>query len=358
MRTPLARFALALTITGSSALAHAQSEPVAASQATPEPPPQVIAAESAAPQSQAPSSAVEITLPQRTAVDPAIVQQEALRELARAQARGSLSIFVSPDNQLTVRWRDEQGREIARSVPAPNDPFEFVRTVGVLVANLANDQLQSLLPPQVVLSPPPVVIHLHQSSATPPMPSQPVVQPPAAQPPAAQPVDWRAQRARQRVSFGFDGYLSYWHESYMSSSFSRTSSAVGSIGGLFVNGHINPWLRLGAQQIMGGGLPTGGGFYVGAAPYVEALASPWRWLELYGQLGVGAQYQRGGLSSLAIAPTVTAGARFRLGDVFSISVGARGTYSAVGAFVHGAFAASEGSFYGGGGIELAWTVGG
>lgn len=346
----------AITTATTATAARAQSVDPA-----PAAPPAVVEGASA-PIASAPIGApagVEIVLPQRTAIDPAMVQREAARQLSEAQARGSLSIYVSPDNQLTVRWRDEQGRELARTVPAPNDPFEFVRTVGVLVANLANDQLRSLLPPQVVLAPPPVVIQLQQSSATPPMPAQPVVAPtqPPAQPPAVAP-DWRALRARQRVSFGFDSYLTYEHRSFASPTRSFSNTTIGSIGGVFVNAHVNAWLRVGAQQIFGGPMPTASGFYVSAAPYAEALASPWRWLELYGQLGVGLQYQRSGASGFAAAPSLTAGARFRLGEVFSIAIGARGAYSARGTFMQGASAITEGQFVAGGGTELAWTVGG
>jgi hypothetical protein len=160
------------------------------------------------------------------------------------------------------------------------------------------------------------------------------------------------------VSFGFDSFVTYDHRRFASPTGAWTNTTIGSIGGVFVNAHVYPWLRVGAQQIFGGPMPTSSGFFVSAAPYAEALASPWRWLELYGQLGVGLQYQRSVASGFAVAPSVTAGARFRLGDVFSIAIGARGAYSAHGTFVHGASSISEGQFVAGGGAELAWTVGG
>lgn len=330
-------------------------------------------------QEAAPSVGVELSLPEGNGVDPAAVQQEVARQLqapvvaqapALAQAptapsRGTLAIFVSPEGQLTVRWRDAQGREVQRSVPAPADPFEFVRTVGVLAANLANDQVSALLaqaqaPHQ---QQPPVTILVQVSPATvvSPTPATPpqrlATPPPVVQQPPAQTQDWRALRARQRVSFGLDSYLGHAEHTVFAPDYVESWHSVFGIGGAFVNGHVTPWLRVGAQQISGGPA-TGGGWYLSAAPYAEANWAPLRWLELYAQLGLGLCGRFGHAPQLAIAPTSTAGARFRIGDVFSIGVGARAAYSLLGDFVHSGTVVSQGDIVGGAGAELAWTVGG
>lgn len=316
--------------------------------------------------------AIELQTPTPN-VDPALVQREVARQLqapvvplARTQPtsapRGTLAIFVTPEGQLTVRWRDAQGREVQRSVPAPTDPFEFVRTVGVLAANLANDQLSDLIvSPRIQTAPavaPPMVVQIAitPGTVTRPVPATPPVAPAVV--PPVQPPDWRALRAQQRVSFGVDAYMTYaggevrtpemvvqsWHRVY-------------SIGGFFVNWHALPWLRVGANQIMGGPIDgVGRGAFVSAAPYAEFVWSPARVIEVYGQTGLGLEAKFSGGVSFALAPALTLGARFRIGDVFSLSIGARGAYSLVGDFVHSISPTPEGQFVTGLGTEIGWTL--
>jgi hypothetical protein len=350
----------------------------------------VMACSSAAWGQAAPSAPVVIELQSPTqSVDPAQLQREVARQLqspvvtvAQAQPasplRGTLAIFVTPEGQLTVRWRDAQGREVQRSVPAPQDPFEFVRTVGVLAANLANDQLTDLIAnpafqaqpqlvqpvlvqpqlaqPVLVQAPPqPVVV---QIAVTPGTVTRPVPTAPSA--PAAAPVeaDWRALRAQQRVSFGLDAYMTYVAtETRVNGMVFESSRRVYSIGGLFVNWHARPWLRLGVNQIMGGPIDgTRHGAVVSAAPYAEFVWSPARVLEVYGQTGLGLEAKFSSGVSFALAPAITAGARFRIGDVFSLSIGARGAYSLVGDFVHTISPTPEGGLVAGFGTEIGWTL--
>ena len=258
-----------------------------------------------------------------------------------------------------MRWRDAQGREVQRSVAVPSDPFEFVRTVGVLAANLANDQVSDLEGPAVPSAPEarPIVVDVHVAPAavvTPPVATSPPVAPPAV----AAPDDWRALRARQRVSFGFDAYMSYAHsEVPLVRGEVRVWSGIYGLGGLFVNWHATPWLRVGVQQLSGGGL-TGGGFYLSAAPYAEALWAPIRLLEFYGQAGLAIEGQFSGSRAVALAPTTTAGLRFRFGDGFSLGVGARVAATLKGTFVRlGGAPIDAGSLAASVGLELGWTFG-
>lgn len=322
--------------------------------------------------------AIELQAPAPN-VDPAQVQQEVARQLqspvvtvAQAQPanplRGTLAIFVTPEGQLTVRWRDTQGREVQRSVPAPHDPFEFVRTVGVLAANLANDQLSDLITspmiqaqpaqPVVVQPPQPVVVQIAVTpgTVTRPTPATPPVTPPVA-PPAAP--DWRELRAQQRVSFGVDAYMTYsgYEVTNPDMTVAFSSHRVYSVGGLFVNWHARPWLRIGANQIMGGPIDgVGRGAFVSAAPYAEFVWSPARVIEVYGQTGLGLEAKFSSGASLALAPQLTLGARFRIGDVFSLSIGARTAYSLVGDFVHSISPTPQGHAVAGLGTEIGWTL--
>jgi hypothetical protein len=286
------------------------------------------------------------------------VQSSPVAQTAGTRARGTLSIFVTPDGRLTVRWRDAQGREVQRSVAVPSDPFEFVRTVGVLAANLANDQVSDLVGPARAAEDRPIVVEVHVAPAavvTPPIVARPPVAPPPAVVPA--PDDWRALRARQRVSFGFDAYMSYAHgETAPDRTSVRVWSSVYGIGGLFVNWHATPWLRVGVQQVSGGGL-TGGGFYLSAAPYAEALWAPIRLLEVYGQAGLAIEGQFSGSRAVALAPTATAGLRFRFGDGFSLGLGARVATTLKGTFIHSGTPIDAGSLAAGAGLELGWTFG-
>ncbi|MFO0562189.1 MAG: hypothetical protein U0269_29510 [Polyangiales bacterium] len=321
--------------------------------------------------------AIELQAPAPN-VDPQQVQQEVARQLqspvvtvAQAQPanplRGTLAIFVTPEGQLTVRWRDTQGREVQRSVPAPQDPFEFVRTVGVLAANLANDQLSDLItspviqaqpaPPVVIQPPQPVVVQIAVTprSVTAPMPVAPPVAPPVVSNAAP---DWRELRARQRVSFGVDAYMTYVGSEFrVNGVVVESSHRVYSVGGLFVNWHARPWLRIGANQIMGGPIDgVGRGAFVSAAPYAEFIWAPARVIEVYGQTGLGLEAKFSSGVSFALAPQLTLGARFRIGDVFSLSIGARSAYSLVGDFVHSISPTPQGNVVTGLGTEIGWTL--
>jgi|LNFM01.2.fsa_nt_gb hypothetical protein len=279
--------------------------------------------------------------------------------------RGTLVIFVTPDRRLTVRWTAASGAQLERSVPAPTDPIEFVRTIGMLAANLAQDPLADLLPPRAAqqVAPAPVQVNIVlQPLAVTPLPPPPValaLQPVMVRAPvvaaAPQPEDWRARRQRQTVSFGFDSY----------SSFGTSNSSDVSIGSIFVNRHVRPWLRVGVGQITGGMTPTGRGGFVTASPYAELVWAPLQWFEGFAQLGIGLQGRFADRSSLsrsgfALDASATIGGRFRIGHVFSLGLGLRGASSIINDFYYGHAprqSAAGGAIIGAG-LEMAWTVGG
>jgi hypothetical protein len=293
--------------------------------------------------------------------------------IAASSPRGTLLIFVTPDRRLTVRWSAASGAQLERSVPAPSDPIEFVRTIGVLAANLAQDPLAELGLPVQQSAPAPVQVNIAlQPMAVAPVQVQPapVAPPPVvvAAPPVVvqQPEDWRARRARQTVTFGM--------ESYASASSDRSS--VVSIGSLFVNAHVRPWLRVGVSQITGGPLASGGGGYASASPYAEFVWAPLQWFEGFAQVGLGLQgrftnnHPRPpvgssgaigyGSSEFAMDASATVGARFRIGHVFSLGLGLRAASSVVNDFHYGhtsRSSATSGSMVGAG-MEIGWTIGG
>ncbi|MBL8682201.1 MAG: hypothetical protein JNK05_23745 [Myxococcales bacterium] len=299
--------------------------------------------------------------------------------LTASSARGTLLIFVSPDGRLTVRWTARSGARLERSVPAPSDPIELVRTIGVLAANLAQDPMSELVSrdPNAPVAPIPpnapvhVVIALQPGQVIAPSatvaPAPAPVQPqPQAQPQPVQapipwpaPQDWRARRAAQRVSFGLESYSTFF-----------AGNAVGfspsSTGSVFINYHFRPWLRLGVGQITGGALMNGG--YASATPYAEFVWDPLQWLEVFGQVGLGLQGQfmgSGPASGLrgarfAMNASATAGVRFRLGHSFSIGVATRGGFDLLGDFAywHAHNSPTSGGAVVGMGLELGWTLGG
>jgi hypothetical protein len=267
-----------------------------------------------------------------------------------------------------VRWSAASGAQLERSVPAPSDPIELVRTIGVLAANLAQDPLAELgLPaqaPQSAPAPVQVNIALQPMAVAPTQPqAAPVVAPPvivAAPRPvlAPQPEDWRARRARQTVTFGMESYAN---------AATETSSNV-TVGSLFVNAHVRPWLRVGVSQITGGPLSTRNGGYASATPYAEFVWAPLQWFEGFAQVGLGLQgrFTGGtgllgyGSSEFALDASATVGARFRIGHVFSLGLGLRGASSLINDFHYGHTSRSSaaGGSLVGAGMELAWTVGG
>jgi hypothetical protein len=275
-------------------------------------------------------------------------------------ARGTLMIFVSIEGRLTVRWRSTSGAELERSVVAPGDPLELVRTIGVLAANLLQDPLAEL--PERALPVQPseqtIVVTAERALALEPIVVRPTSVAPARWP--ALPMDWRSRRGRQRLSFGLDGYVAYRSGvEFVAPDGFRQWTAIYALGGLFLNYHARPWLRVGVNQVGGGGTDRGWS-YMSLGPYAEFVFAPWQWLELYGQVGLGLQLQVGRpLFGLATNAQVTAGARFRIGHVFSLGLGGRGALTLSGDYAHNnptVISAGDGTL--GGGIELGWTIGG
>lgn len=351
MKTWVAVAALGLSVGAAAADAHAQERP-----SSPATVPVVVDVRSPLGGAQADAVRTEIAREiGAPAVAPPVEEQ---LPITAQSARGTLMIFVSTEGRLTVRWRSTGGTQLERSVIAPTDPLELVRTIGVLAANLLQDPLAELpARPQQPAEPEPVA----------PVQIALLLAPMRVRPPAAEPIpwptlatDWRSRRARQRISFGLDGYLSYrTGVEFVPPSGFRQWSSLFAMGGLFVSYHARPWLRVGVNQIGGGGSERGWSYF-SLGPYAEAVLAPWQWLELYGQLGLGLQWQvRLPAVGFATNAQLTAGLRFRIGHVFSLGVGGRGAFTLSGEYAHNnpiVLSAGDGAL--GAGIELGWTLDG
>lgn len=168
------------------------------------PPPVVVSVDNAPPtvSSDAIRNAIgaELRMPTVVASDPVV-----------ATSSPRIAVEINAAHQLVVTYRGADGRTLARTVTAPDDPMAVVATVAFLAGNLARDQAADVM---ATLAPPVVIVEAPTQPAPVAAPApQPAASPeaaPSAEPPAPvavvdpDSVDYHARQDRfaVRVSMG------------------------------------------------------------------------------------------------------------------------------------------------------------
>lgn len=252
----------------------------------------------------------------------------------------SIRVLAPLEIELVLRAGDVERR---RRADLPSDPEESVRVVVLLAANLVRDQASELIVP--IEPAPPTVIEAAAPEAA-----------PEEHAPEEDPRN-RALRRPFYAGVGAFGGIAGSHVDLSSSSVEAGTQGFFLIGGQ-LSFTIDPAIALGVTDLtfMVGDLGGETWGYVGLTPMVELFTFVDSRVQLYGQAGPSIELAWGSPIDAGVAVSLRGGARFWVGETFTLGVEAGVHLVLTDYFGVGSTVLPQWSLPGTLGINLGWHL--